>query len=311
MKHIFIIILLLTGMPRMNATETKKSITKVPMELDEKVPMAPLDTIWANEKMNLALFFPSEIRQGIVGSEDFAFTYNREKGQTLGLLKAVEGEPSNLLVITVEGNVYSYIIGYSEELSKLNRFVTRDESIGNEVGGFNKERKAVQMDSTDQEYEVPKTFVSEEKDLETRVNNDNTKNTEEFILKSCASLLKGPERFKRFKRKKGLSLGISNMVYYDDLIFVQYQFGNKSGIDFDIRSLELVKVQGNNRRKSSYQEHFLSAVHTYGMPEKVRYGYSARFVRVYHKMTLGDGERFEVRLKEDMGSRKIRLKNIR
>ncbi len=115
MKRLFIIILLLAGMPRMNATETKKSITKVPMAPNTNGSMT-LDTIWANEKMNLALFFPAEIRQGIVGSEDFVFTYNREKGQTLGLLKAVEGEPSNLLVITVEGNVYSYIIGYSEEL---------------------------------------------------------------------------------------------------------------------------------------------------------------------------------------------------
>ncbi len=133
-------------------------------------------------------------------------------------------------------------------------------------------------------------------------------NTEKFISKSCASLLKGPERVKKTNRKKGLSMGIRNMVYYDDLIFVQYEIGNDSGIDFDIRSLELVKAQGNNRRKSSYQEHFLSAVHTYGMPEKVRHGDTARFVRVYQKTTLGDGERFDLRLKEEMGSREVKLK---
>ena len=59
-----------------------------------------LDTIYANSTMTMALFFPSDIKQGITGSEHFVFTYNREKEQNLGLLKAVKGNPSNLLVIT-------------------------------------------------------------------------------------------------------------------------------------------------------------------------------------------------------------------
>jgi len=45
-----------------------------------------LDTIYANDKMNMALFFPSNIKQGITGANHFIFTYNREKGQNCILL---------------------------------------------------------------------------------------------------------------------------------------------------------------------------------------------------------------------------------
>lgn len=65
-----------------------------------------LDTIYANDRMNVALIFPEPIRQGITGSEDFVFTYNREKEQHLGLLQAVPGEVSNLLVISTTGSIF-------------------------------------------------------------------------------------------------------------------------------------------------------------------------------------------------------------
>ena len=43
----------------------------------------PLDTIYANDTKNVALFFPEPIRQGITGSDNFVFTYNRENEQHL------------------------------------------------------------------------------------------------------------------------------------------------------------------------------------------------------------------------------------
>ena len=89
-----------------------------------------LDTIYANSTMTMALFFPSDIKQGITGSDNFVFTYNREKEQNLGLLKAVEGINSNLLVITTDGKVYSYILKYSEHIDNPNRFINSNESIG-------------------------------------------------------------------------------------------------------------------------------------------------------------------------------------
>ncbi len=98
-----------------------------------------LDTIYANEYKNVALFFPEEISQGITGAEHFVFTYNREKQQHFGLLQAKPGRESNLLVIGTNGSVFSYILKYKKQLSRLNYFIPEAERIGKEkpvVNGF-------------------------------------------------------------------------------------------------------------------------------------------------------------------------------
>src|SRR5690606_19707496 len=89
-----------------------------------------LDTIFANDKKNVSMFFPNPIRQGIVGSDNFVFTYNREKEQYFGLLQARPGKASNLLIINTNGSVFSYIVSYKEQLEKLSYFVPQSESIG-------------------------------------------------------------------------------------------------------------------------------------------------------------------------------------
>ena len=91
-----------------------------------------LDTIYANDTKNVALFFPEPIRQGITGSDNFVFTYNREKEQYFGLLQAKPGKESNLLVVNRNGAIFSYIVRYKKQLSKLNYFIPVSNSIGNE-----------------------------------------------------------------------------------------------------------------------------------------------------------------------------------
>lgn len=95
-------------------------------------PPFRLDTIYANDQKNVALFFPEPIRQGITGSENFVFTYNREKGQFFGLLQAKPGKESNLLVVGKNGTVFSYIVTYRKKLDQLNYFIPTSQGIGNE-----------------------------------------------------------------------------------------------------------------------------------------------------------------------------------
>ena len=82
-----------------------------------------LDTIFANDQKNVALFFPAPIRQGITGSDNFVFTYNREVEQYFGLLQAKPGKESNLLVVSTNGSVFSYIVKYNDKLDQLNYFI--------------------------------------------------------------------------------------------------------------------------------------------------------------------------------------------
>src|SRR5699024_6936594 len=93
----------------------------------------PLETLYANNSKNVALFFPSPIRQAYTGSSNFVFTYNREKKQYFGLLQATPEKQSNLLVVTDDGAVYSFILEYSDSLPKLNYFISKERSIGTEL----------------------------------------------------------------------------------------------------------------------------------------------------------------------------------
>lgn len=244
-----------------------------------------LDTIYANEKMNLALFFPTNIRQGIVGAENFVFSYNREHAQPLGLLKATKGDQSNLLVVTTDGKVYSYIIKYAASLTEMNRFVPFSESIGHEH-----QREPLVVPDTiksDSNLVVKKQY------------------TTAFFEKSCMALLKQPERKNIIKRKEGLSLAIKNMVYYEDLVFMQFEIKNESGIDFDIDYLKVAMVIGNDKRKASYQSVPLVPQYVYKIPEKTRHAETSRFVYVISKFTLGDNEKLQWSLKELKGNREL------
>ncbi|MEO1548188.1 MAG: DUF4138 domain-containing protein [Bacteroidota bacterium] len=250
-----------------------------------------LDTIYANEKMNTALFFPEKIRQGIVGNSNFIFTFNREDGQTLGLLKATKGEDSNLLVITTDGNIYSYIISYAEKLDVLNHFIGLSERIGNE-----KRDKP----------SVTKAPVSAEGQLVVR--KETTPETKGSALSNnCQKLLQLPERKNITKRKKGVSLGIKNMVYEKNLVYLQMEIKNTSGIDFEVDTLEIFKVNGNQNKKSSYQELQIKVLHIHNLPEIVKNGVAGRFIYVLPKFTFSDDEKLMIRLLESKGSRSLTL----
>ena len=254
-----------------------------------------LDTIYANKNMTTALFFPSDIRQGITGSDNFVFTYNREQQQNLGLLKATPGRMSNLLVITTDGKVYSYIIIYADKLKKKNYFISIMESIGDEKG-----QPVKGLIKTGQgRIILPENKYNEE--------DPNIKGWN-FLRKSSANLLKLPERKNKAKRKKGISLVIKNKVYHEAHVYIQFEIKNNSGIDFDVDYLKLYKVSGNKKRRASYQELSLKPILRYNLPNMIRHGETARFVYVLPKFTLDKNEKVLAKLKERNASRTLGLK---
>src|SRR5680860_1581670 len=155
-----------------------------------------LDTIYANDHKNVALFFPEPIRQGITGSENFVFTYNRETQQHLGLLQATPGKESNLLIIGNSGSIFSYIIRYSEQLEKLNYFIPGSKSIGNEIPEI-----SGKISKTD---ENPAGISKIENRLA---------GTETYYQNFSSRLLKSNQRIGRVKkRNEGINLKLENIV---------------------------------------------------------------------------------------------------
>ena len=244
-----------------------------------------LDTIYANEQMTVSLFFPHPIRQGITGSPNYAFSFNRERAQYFGLLQATPGENSNLLVVTENGSVYSYLLRYSQKLEKLNYFIDISDRIGHERTGPSM---------------VPQLKLS-------LAGSDTVPINDKALdyPKLCAQLLRNPRSFDQIKYRDGVTIRMTKSIYYLNEVYVVFEIENDSQIDFEIDSLNLYKVNGNNKRKASYQELLLSPVYQFRTPTVVPKGKQVQFVYVYPKFTMGAHERLLVKLEELNGNRDV------
>lgn len=246
----------------------------------------PIDTIYANDQKTVSLFFQDPIRQGITGSSNFAFSYNRDKEQYFGLLQATPGEESNLLVVTKNGDIYSYLLRYSTKLEKLNHFIAPSERIGNERSGSSLPEQEVKLPSSPLDT-VP----------------DTTKTTD--FAKLCSQLLRNPRPLNQIKYTDRVSVSLSKSIYYGDEVYVIFEIINDSHIDFEINTLTLYRVNGNKKRKASYQELPLDPIYRFNMPEVVRKEDLVQFVLVYPKFTLSAREMLLVKLEELNGGRDV------
>ena len=241
-----------------------------------------LDTIYANEQKNVALFFPNPIRQGITGADHFVFSYNREKEQYFGFLQATPGTESNLFTITKDGQVYSYILKYAKKLPKLNYFIPENESIGNvrPIVEKHNEKKAI----------------------------DSYKNRKDYFQRTSKYLLKSKYQTISTRRKKGVKLEFQKMVYDGSEVYLVLEVKNNSGINFEIGYLNIYRSNGNKKRKASFQRLQQEAIYKYKIPSIVRDKQSERFVYVLPKFVLGDNEKLQIEMQELKGSRNVTLK---
>lgn len=243
-----------------------------------------LDTIFANDQKNVALFFPAPIRQGIVGSSDFVFTYNREKEQYFGLLQAKPGKASNLLVINTNGSIFSYILSYREKLEKLNYFVPQTQSIG---------------------YEQPKFSGSSDSAKVANLFTDKTFYYERF----CSYLLMRKQRIGSIqKRRDGIVLSLENIVFDKEELYFVIKIENKSSLDYDLNFLDISVQTQKQGRKKSLQRISQAPNFTYDVPAKVAENEIKRMVYVLPKFSLGKDKMVALDLNERNGERNLKLK---
>lgn len=243
-----------------------------------------LDTIYANDQKNVALFFPEPIRQGITGSDNFVFTYNRESEQYLGLLQAKPGKESNLLVVNRDGSVFSYIIKYKERLSKLNYFIPMSSRIGNE--------RPIANDS----IEVANSEVK----ITTK---------ERYYKRFCSYLLDRKQRMSRLKRRKeGIVLSVENIVFDKDELYFVIQIKNNSSLDYDLNFLNLSIETRQKGKKKSLQKLYQEPLFQYNVPSRIAKNETVRLVYVLPKFSLSNERRAVLELNEKDGERNLKLK---
>lgn len=244
----------------------------------------PLDTIYANDTKNVALFFPEPIRQGITGSENFVFTYNREKEQYFGLLQAKQGKESNLLVINRNGSIFSYIVRYKAQLSKLNYFIPMTSSIGNE--------KPKVKDSIKSE-----TF---EKSID---------NSTYYYQKFCSYLLDRRQDFGRYiRRNNSVIMRLENIVFDKEELYFVIQIRNNSTLDYDLNFLNLSVETRQKGKKKSLQRLYIEPIFKHHLPSKIVVNETVRFIYVMPKFSLSNDRRVVLELNEKDGERNIEMK---
>ncbi|MFK5880409.1 MAG: DUF4138 domain-containing protein, partial [Flavobacteriaceae bacterium] len=202
--------------------------------------------------------------------------------QYFGLLQATPGTESNLLTLTNDGQVYSYILKYSEKLPKLNYFISKHESIGNEK---------------------PKIRIP----VKSKIINDHYAKRNDYFKKLSDYFLKSNFENIATKRKKGIKLQLQKMVYNSSEVYIVMKITNRSGIDFEIDFLNIYRTNGNNKKKASYQRLEQHIIQRYKIPGIVKNKQSHRLVYVLPKFVLGDNEKLEIELKELKGSRSVIL----
>jgi len=247
-----------------------------------------LDTLFANNTKSVSLFFPKPIRQGIVGKSHFIFSYNREEEQYLGLLQASPGVESNLLTITNDGQIYSYILKYSKKLTKLNYFIKKEESIGNEIP-IEKEERAIKNVS----------------------NIDKRKKEKEMGLydKNCASILKNRRRpLNISKQKYKIEVSIKNIVYHNDALYYLMEINNNSKIDYDVNYLRFFTKNESGLKRKSIQKLQIKPVYRYQNPKRIKSNSKTEFVIVLPKFSIDNQKSIIVELNELKGERNLELK---
>lgn len=247
-------------------------------------PKIVLDTIYANEHKNVALFFPNPIRQGITGADNFVFTYNREKQQYFGLLQATPGKESNLLIINNNGEIFSYIVRYSPTLEKLNYFIPVSTSIGNEKP---------------MEYHLDKTIQSVPSvDPKAR-----------YYERFCSYLVKRRQRIGKLrKRHNGIVLRVENIVFDREELYFVMAIENRSSLDYDVNFLNLSIETRKKGRKKSLQRLDVAPLYIYGAPSKIKEGQKAKVVYAVPKFSISDERLVLLELNERNGERNLKLK---
>lgn len=246
--------------------------------LSQERPLNTLDTLYANSDKNVALFFADPIRQGIVGTSNFAFSYNREQGQYFGLLQAQPGPMSNLLVITHNGDIYSFILKYAKEIGDLHYFIEPNNRLGNEIPD---------------KKEAPIQTIEPQKAI-TPIEN---------YQKLSEQLLRRIKDFHQMKWQKGITLKVAQSMYHGNEVYLVFDLSNASRIDYNLDVFELYKVSRNPRQRASYQALLQSPLYAHQLPKTIHAGSYQKFVMVYPKFTFGPGERLQVKLKESDGDR--------
>jgi hypothetical protein len=188
------------------------------------------------------------------------------------------------LVINNNGSIFSYIVRYKAQLSKLNYFIPLSNSIGNERS---KEINSIITENSEIHIDHKKYYYQ----------------------KFCSYLLARKQHLGRIKHQnEGIILSIENIVFDKEELYFVIQIENTTTLDYDLNFLNLSIETRQKGKKKSLQRLYQEPIYKHNLPSKVKENEIVRFVYLLPKFSLSDDRRVLLELNEKNGERNIELK---
>ncbi|MBU2946336.1 DUF4138 domain-containing protein [Zobellia uliginosa] len=281
-----------------------------------------------NDFVTTTIFFPSNIKKVVAPAANFKFSY--ENDSNIGLLKGGKGRPSNLLVITEQGYIYSFALSYAEEVPEFSFILTTDQAISRTIASniessekpknvikpsdtSNKEAKeesveneAVRGDLDDTESTLKEIDnpVQKEKNIKQDPTVENTADMgdedlydvdrEEYYRIYCENNYLQKTVFKRsFRQNKKIALRLNNILVDRNEKYFVVQIENNSKRTYNIAGLSFFK-----KSKVGQLEKIMNPLYTFNLQENIDPDGINEVVYVFKNFNISAREKISVVLAE-------------
>lgn len=222
-------------------------------------------TIYVSNNQNVLLFFDSPILQGICGHSNYQFAFDINEQKKYGIIKGQKGVDSNLHIITNNGNVYSFVLKYKSNITKINYFITSKDAVGNTNGNIIKSQNSLVFERDSKNKEVKNMEIVNdnnftEEDYSTPEKDKSkysyNKDRNSYFKKYCSNLTSQPAYFKRFFiEHKGLIMYLEEINYNQNELYFKLRVVNKTSIDYETNFLSFSKIGKKNSKKKHFTIH--------------------------------------------------------
>jgi len=262
------------------------------------------ETILVNENNNVYLFFSSPIKTGIAGSESAVFVYNTKQKENIGILKGKNGCNTNLMIITDDGSIFSFIVKYQKTITKFNYFYNNQSSINN----LNKLKgnKTVLKSSDNNENE--NGVITENSYDTVGIYSKNNIGKEKDFEKMCKAVINDGIFFRRFTCSNNMvELKLNNLEYKNDYFYFFMTIKNNTNIDYDVNFTEFYISTKKKKLRSSAQKIMYKPDYIFNNPKRIKGKTSEQFVYVIKKFTVSNNKVLIIDINELKGERNLSL----
>lgn len=275
--------------------------------------------IFGNKNNTVFFHFQTPISSAYVGNDDYIFMFDNKNNAKLGVLKILteKTKPTNLLITTKSGLMYSYILKYKENLSTFNYFIHSDEAINYESVKQLKESHIIddsknkvenKLDSINNKISIKKIDTSYNTSNISNVKNLYLYNKEKYFEKQAMNYINSkPFYFKSVVAKNNIIFRLINIKYNHNELYFVFEIKNKSLMDLDIDMLIYEITSKSTKLRASSQSIQQSPIYNYQSPLVVKGNTTIRFVAVFDKFTIGKNKVLLTSIKEKNGERDINL----